>query len=356
MSGGRATFYHGISTQMLFDSTTPEIFSPLSTTCEYSIALHFANTRGMIVELAPDAELKYFQCYYVSDFAYEREALFIGGFGRINFLNLTSMESNICYGPYIDALRIIDTMMQGVYFMNDPSDIHKIKENDYCKDVSKLKLEPLHRIAKQLCFRLISDKLYRNGIISINNMICVEFKSLNEYTRLLLDQIWNSKKSVVINLKVINTTILDKCDDLSGGYIGYSFLKPLFFYDNGGINLNVLIALFPGVLYVKIDELPLIDSNMLNHVYHFIVYTQCKIRYFELNLSKGNNNVDKFSQMTMFSLKFKRIGFDLQVNELCQIIITQVGKVQFRSFRSAKSLSKPNNDNIQSNDECMKIL
>eukprot|EP01084_Bolivina_argentea_P011795 22077_1 len=341
MSGGGATFYHGINKQMLFDSTTPEIFSPLSTTCSHSIALHFAEKTGMIVELVPDPELKYFQCDFLSDFACEREVLFIGGFGRMNFVNLTSVQS-VCYGPYINALRIIDTMMQGVYFMNDPSDIHKIKENDYCKDVSKLKLEPLHRIAKQLCFRLISDKLYRNGIKSINNMSCVEFKSLNEYTRHLLDQICNSKKSSVINLKVMNTKMLDKCDDLSGGYIGYSFLKFLFVSNNyEGINLNVLMGLFPNVLHIKIDELAFIDANFLNHIYQFIWHTaQCKIRYFELNLSKGINNAHKLGQMTAFSQRFRRIGFDLQINVLRQIIITQVDKIQFRSFRSIKSLSK----------------
>eukprot|EP01084_Bolivina_argentea_P105896 189651_1 len=164
INGNVIRVYSGINKQMLFNSTTPEIFGPLSTTYDHTVAIHFAgsNYTGMMIELVPDAELKYFSCQWLSKFSHENEILFFGGFGRINLVDLNSMRGD--YGLYIKALRMIDTMTQGVYFMDDPSDIHTIKEHNYCKDVSKLQLEPLRSNEKQMCWRLICDKLHREKI------------------------------------------------------------------------------------------------------------------------------------------------------------------------------------------------
>eukprot|EP01084_Bolivina_argentea_P133827 236196_1 len=227
IQGNIAKFYHGIDIEMVFDSTTPEIFGPLSTSCDLCVACNFMGDMGMVVELIPDAELKYFCCYWLSDFYYEQEVLFFGGFGRMNIVNIINRMGEKYY-LYIQALRMIDTMTQGVYFMPNSSDVHKIKKYNYCKDLSKLGLQQIDSMAKLCYMKLICDKFDRDGVQINNRLLHRSLFNVNGYIRMLFDQICKNKQWCVINWNAMNVNILDKCDDLSGGYIGYSFMKSLF--------------------------------------------------------------------------------------------------------------------------------
>ncbi len=87
---------------------------------------------SLTVELVPSAELKYFRCDWLSPFSHEGELLFCGGFGWINFLNITNTAFGCDFQQYIMSLRIIDTMTNNAYLMPDPADIHQMsKHNSY---------------------------------------------------------------------------------------------------------------------------------------------------------------------------------------------------------------------------------
>eukprot|EP01084_Bolivina_argentea_P072067 130890_1 len=155
--------YHGIDKEMTFDSTTADIFGPLSTTYNWTVGVQFSQSMGLVLELVPYPALKYFQCDWVSPFSAEGELLFIAGYGSMYFVNITN-AFGYQYDKYINALRIIETLSNGQYFMADPSDTHKImKSNPNPDEVKLLKLKNITVFDKKLCLALIFHELYRNG-------------------------------------------------------------------------------------------------------------------------------------------------------------------------------------------------
>ena len=310
--------YHGINQEMIFDSTMALIYGPLSTTYEWDVAVQFSCNIGLVLELVPGPTLKYFRCEWISPFSAEGELLFIGGFGVINFLNITSAQFGYDYKEYIKSLRIIDTMTDGIYFMNDPANIHKaIRYNTF--SVSSLKLVSLSLWDKQLCLALIYHELHRNGYKQINDTHSQidELPDLNEYIDQLLHQICLNKQEMRISWKTMNVKTLTECDKRSGGgYIGYRWLRKLFCgKDYEGINLNVFHALFPNLLMVRVRDLSSIQSYFLNDIYTFIQTGKSKIYYFELSISKEYGYSNIHQQCDHFQAKFKNIGFRLFTSE-----------------------------------------
>ena len=189
--------YHGINQEMIFDSTAAQIFGPLSTTYDWDVAVSFSNNKGMVLELVPDAHLKYFDCEWVSPFSDEAELLFIGAFGQIQFLNITNTEFGFDYIEYVKGLRIIETMTDGMYFMDDPADIHKMIRNNTL-NVSTLKLKPLSVSDKNLSLELLRSVLDRNRNDEHSNI--EEVKDMKwKYIQNLLHQICLNKQRIWIN-------------------------------------------------------------------------------------------------------------------------------------------------------------
>ena len=89
--GQTSRVYHGINQEMLFNSMSAYIFGPFSTTCDDQVALNFATNNGLIIEIVPNAHLKYFECFWLSKYSYEQELLFIGGLQPLQFVNITNM-------------------------------------------------------------------------------------------------------------------------------------------------------------------------------------------------------------------------------------------------------------------------
>eukprot|EP01084_Bolivina_argentea_P253846 426563_1 len=100
--------YHGINEHMLFECTHSVIFGPLSTTLSWHVAMNFSNNSGMILELCPDINLKYLDCFWLSPFPGESELLFVGGFFPLQFVNITDVTNGYQYKKFILSLNIID--------------------------------------------------------------------------------------------------------------------------------------------------------------------------------------------------------------------------------------------------------
>ena len=156
--------YHGINQNMVFNSMSAEIFSVLSTTFTWDVALQFANNKGLVIELVPYAAVKYFDCCWISKYSNECELLFIGGYGILHFENITNVVTCENYKEYLISLRIIDTMLNGYFFDYDLSisQKHFYRNGFVAIDLSILgKYDDIPESIKLRTKRLIEHELYR---------------------------------------------------------------------------------------------------------------------------------------------------------------------------------------------------
>ena len=123
--GDVTKMYHGINKKMIFDGMNADIFTVLSTTSEINVALTFADEEGMVIELIPSGQCKYFDCCWISNFKNEAELLFVSGFNGIHFENITNVSTGEWFKEFIVSLRIIDTVTYGDYFNYDATISHK---------------------------------------------------------------------------------------------------------------------------------------------------------------------------------------------------------------------------------------
>eukprot|EP01084_Bolivina_argentea_P169825 294339_1 len=114
------TFYHGISTEMLFIRTITQIYGPMSASTDINVALRFTTNKGLILQLKYafsyyPISAKYFDCSYLSDFTEEKECLFLGGIPIMiisNIINVLNINEN--YKLYIKSLNRINSIFAGI--------------------------------------------------------------------------------------------------------------------------------------------------------------------------------------------------------------------------------------------------
>ena len=318
--------YHGINREMIFDSTTALIYGPLSTSWAYTVAVQFSNDTGLIVELVPEPHGKYFVCNWVSPHSKEGELLFCGATGMTEFVNIINTKTGDEWIKYIKPLRLIETMMNGRYFMDNPSDIHKMYKYDewLSEDVSKLKLAQLTRWDKQIFCYMMSHQLATNGYVDESKSIKLypEIFDGIPYIENLMNNICNKRKHISINMTTMRTNVLQKCCKSwiggFGGYIGYEFCsKVLTSHSYGGINLNVFNALFPNLVSIKVFELKCIVSEFLDDLYDFLKNNRgSKIRSIELHVVADFTDVmDMELKCNSVTSKFDSVGFHLCVTK-----------------------------------------
>eukprot|EP01084_Bolivina_argentea_P083345 150901_1 len=312
--GRTQRMYHGIDKKMIFDSTSPEIFGPLSTSYSHCVAVQFSKSTGMILELVPNGSLKYFECEWISPFSQEGELLFMGGFGAINFVNITYI-SGASYEALIKSLRIIESMADGVYFLNDPSDNPKIRYSE-TRHVKSLKLQPLHPMFKIFCLALILHKLHRNGYNKIydeqlrRNLKAIP--SLDPYSEQILDALCCNKMRIAINMQTMNVDILKHCSNVGGGYIGYKFLQTLFCSkENDALDINTIYALFPNIIMIRVFDLIKISSNFMDQIYEFLSIKNSNVWYIELNVLKESGHSNISEQCIVFKSMFQIIEYEV---------------------------------------------
>eukprot|EP01083_Nonionella_stella_P200040 733008_1 len=108
-------FYHGINKQMFLsrynDFGGARIFSPLSTTSSFAVAMDFTQNNGIIVTFSHNTyhnhRCKYFSCKWLSDFASENEYLFVQSKGKLAIRNIVNVQTSMEYKTIISALWFI---------------------------------------------------------------------------------------------------------------------------------------------------------------------------------------------------------------------------------------------------------
>eukprot|EP01084_Bolivina_argentea_P298646 514686_1 len=303
--------YHGINQEVIFCGVYAKIFGPLSTTCNWQVAIQFSDNLGMIAELVPSMSLKYFNCEWISPYPYEHELLFIGGFADMNFVSITKVDSGAEFKLYITAFRMIEYMISAQWFIKDPADIHKILKQETLF-VESLELQDVSLFHRKLCLALVHHELHRYKPNDYK-----ELPQIHKYVDDMLHQICISKQEIQINWESMNTNLSKRCNSEDWGYIGYKFMREMFCHQQyEGVDLEVFSTLFPNLELVKVYKLSKIDSRFLDDIIDFLgLENNSKVYYFELRIAKKFDFSNILEICSAYEEKFKNIGYDMFIDE-----------------------------------------
>eukprot|EP01084_Bolivina_argentea_P132463 233758_1 len=227
-SGSDMKFYHGISEQMSFKQCIGNelgdgiyIYGPLSTSCSFEVALNFTNdNKGMVVQFGGNWHAKYFSCSWVSDYANEKESLFIQTRKSIKMLDIIDVKNGIQYSMILNALDIINSIL----------DINGGLLNSV-GDVSDSMVGLIQNIIHhQLSCKRPSE--YKS------------FRSLTEYGKQICNQYFEKKQAVKVDYL--------QCKEK------YSFVLDEFGYsDTEWVKVDLIAILFPAMDFIRISDVNL---------------------------------------------------------------------------------------------------
>eukprot|EP01084_Bolivina_argentea_P269999 459001_1 len=273
-------FLHGISDQMIIPPGPygVKIKCPLSTTPSLTVAINFTNhKKGLIVQFtAPRymADCKYIAASWISDFAYEKEHLFIqnnGAFETLKISNIIDVCHGFHYGIILKATMFIDQITRGVQ-----------------------SLEAENSVIRQLAIKILHNQ------ISFSSSLYERFHSLTEYAHYMIQMYFVSKQDICVD-----------CSSMVNAE--YPDLTPLFLKQEfKWVNLNILHALFPNINWIMTT-----NTNLCSKVVEDI------IRYLQNNKTKsklkriGIYKIDICSELSIceavskYSRPLKKIGFSI---------------------------------------------
>eukprot|EP01084_Bolivina_argentea_P069791 126925_1 len=300
---GCQVFYHGITTQMLFNSTFATIKGPFSTTPSLAVACQFSHYKGLIMEILPAPELKYFDCSWLSPYSSELEMLFIGGLHAIKFVNITNAGNGEAYLLYIKALSIIDCMTTGQLFEDDGSILVKYMYSENYK--SNKSTNPIDYGGKRL-----SNSL-KQLVFQIINTECHHKYKFPSYIEALIHHIFQNKLTVRLHVHYFNVEI-DRIISANGGYIGYLFAKHWFFGNFTRINVKLITKLFPNCTALDLRGAQLIAHLGITDILHYLADNKVtSLEKIDLIIDKPNDETDNMlkDMINIYGLQFQNNGF-----------------------------------------------
>merc|ERR1712130_196095 len=108
-----STFYHGINSEMLFESTYFHVYGPMSTTVDLAVAVRFARD-GLVIDIRNTrAAIPMFDCQFWSDYTQENERFFIGSLQQLEFESIRHMLSGDVYDVFARVIGMMNLMIQG---------------------------------------------------------------------------------------------------------------------------------------------------------------------------------------------------------------------------------------------------
>eukprot|EP01084_Bolivina_argentea_P196924 337557_1 len=315
---GLHTFWHGINQEMLFSSTSSCIYSVLSTTTSWEVAVNFSNNSGLVMELYCYSENKYFACEWISHFSNEKEKLFIGGVAYFQFVNITNTCVGKDYRLYIEALSVIDTLFHGNYFNEDKMIIERIKKCCVTDEqlVLKSKMNPLLHGAVELSkpLKSLSTSLINHQLNRCYSDKYPKLNSIDPYIEKLLHHICVSKVNVCIRIPSMDVEIAP-CYRY-GGYIGFKFLKPLICRRNyDSLKFTLINHLFPNVQRIMLKDVSCYDVRLLKDILKCLkATTPCHIKAISVAANEQSEKYSEFEKsidkmVDMYKLQFEEIHF-----------------------------------------------
>eukprot|EP01084_Bolivina_argentea_P189771 326284_1 len=179
------TFYHGMGEHLIFPQYIGLyvdgicINSPLSTSTSFEVAMGFTNNNnGLIVEFGDTDKvnsIKYFSAAWLSDFASEKEYLFIQNHaidGRLAIHNIFDIRNNYVYKEILNALAMIQGIVVGGNGL-------------YIDSLSKQNIMAMEIIKQLQSSSGLNFTSYGNGLINtyFNNQLTIEldYQTMENY-------------------------------------------------------------------------------------------------------------------------------------------------------------------------------
>lgn len=265
------TFYTGIYNKYIFNKFSANFICPISVTNELSVTSMYTN--GYILELSCNTSsavslfVKYFDCTFLSSFAFENEYVFIGGCINGKSLNISSIrciKDNINYSCFIRAINIFIKAINGqrIDLLNIKSKATKI---DYLI-IDKL---IAHKISRFDINNKYNNKYpkYVNDIFAsiINNQKCVKLSIYNiksMYSKLkkyFISTTTNKKRNCNKNAidLILYETIITLCPNCTEIVVEMSNSKNLVFQMELMILLSIITKInnFSRLQLIKLENI-----------------------------------------------------------------------------------------------------
>eukprot|EP01084_Bolivina_argentea_P196916 337541_1 len=273
---GIKAFYHGIDKNIMFPQYNiicgVSIYSPVSTSSSFEVAMNFATVNGLVFEFAIEGNSfrrTCFSCSWLSDYGNEAEYLFIQGSSKLFCNNIYHLTTGLEFAVILDALQFICTIM------DSSNEVTRIAPN---RDKEKIKL---------LARTILESQL------SVKNSNFQRFESLHTYAQKLIDTYFNNQLEQHITQEFFKSKTMDD-----------------------------LMTLFPNVVKVRVSE---IELNNVTGIINSILTHLCDDHSSKLEeiwllcLFESDCMKDYMSLVSQFRNKFKNIHFSVFAVANCKL-------------------------------------
>eukprot|EP01083_Nonionella_stella_P153375 492742_1 len=220
-------FYHGMNQKLVPTQVVGDlgkgisIFCPISTSSTREVALNFGSEGLVMVFGGRTSTAQYFSVAWLSDYAYEREHLFIQNRNELHIKDIIECDTHTSFGHILNILKAMDSILCEVHLGEDDSSKHIM-----IKDIIKV-------MSRQLCIN--------NGALK-SEKVC-------GYEQDLLTVYFGNKDKLTINFSVLRKKY-----------------KPLFevicFGQYEWIRIDKLELLFPRITNIEIKDIDLCSEIM----------------------------------------------------------------------------------------------
>eukprot|EP01084_Bolivina_argentea_P061516 112433_1 len=169
-------FYHGIHGEMIFPHLFSRhghgvnIYSPLSTSSVYEVAVNFTMNEGLIVEFGDGRKGDYsdyyfpvncFSCCWLSDYVHEFEYLFTHlKYGGLRFINITHTTNGMEFCSILKALETIDYITSCTKRKHNNLElVDMVLKHQLSFSISCSRINSLHEYAQQLLNTYFNNKI-----------------------------------------------------------------------------------------------------------------------------------------------------------------------------------------------------
>eukprot|EP01084_Bolivina_argentea_P133160 234989_1 len=237
---GKVTkFYHGVSKKLVPSEIVGAlgkgivIYCPLSTSSDYCVAINFtAANQGLVMTFGGNtSKAKYFCVDWLSDYANEKEHLFLQNKNKLQINGIMDCSTGVEYDEWITGLKAIDAILYEKH--------HFVDEHSNLRDV--LIKTVVSIIQHQLAFKLGCNAQKRWQLV----------KNLPEYAQLLFKVYFENKTKLSINYSVLEHKYVE-------------LFKLICLEDYEWIRFDELKAIFPKIVDMEVQNIDLCAQTMDN--------------------------------------------------------------------------------------------
>eukprot|EP01083_Nonionella_stella_P281823 959102_1 len=268
MDGTIKRFYRGLSKTLVFSETAIHINGPFSTTLSFEVAVQFAGI-GVVVELRDELGFnKYFPVSWLSNYANERECLFIDNEYPLTIVNIVSASIfGNQYATILNTLSIIKKLITHQP-LGDTDFEYYPKIQAICESMlSKTSLVVLDQYAKHL-----SDTFFANQ------------------TRIIIDHNWIRECPFMFDLSFKSVN-------------GFTVL-----------NINTLCVVFPNVEYITVLHAPL-STFLIDDIYTTLKTDCLNIKHIQLQ-AMHTQQMDLYPSLKRYLTLFKQIKYHMHGHQI----------------------------------------